>query len=91
MNVKYLSDKNFMGCETTWEQERREVLESVGEELRQPSVHCPGIDACFYLLDHLGPLPARLRMAGVPVRPAMRKDGARDPCGRRISRRYTSR
>src|SRR5215467_9544050 len=77
VNVKSLSDKNFMEPETSWEQERREVLESIGEALRRSSTGRAGMDACFYLLDHLDPPPVCLRTAAVPVRPANRRASGR--------------
>src|SRR5579871_2710398 len=66
----------------TWEQERREVLDSVREELRRPARNRASVEACFYLMDHLDNISAPFKRAGVPVRPAARKGGGRARCGR---------
>jgi len=45
VNLKFLSDKNIMRLaqSSSWDEERREVLDSIGEELRRGSSVGPGL------------------------------------------------
>ena len=78
-NQAMIGPQNYALGETL-EEERREVLETIREELRQPLHGRAGIEACFYLLEAL--------TIGVRDRRADRKAAAPARCGRRTARRY---